>query len=172
MIKRIQDRLYREDKGFTLIELMVVVLIIAILIAIAIPTFLGARKRAQDRAAQSNLRQAVTSGKVIFTDKENYQDATTGALQAAEPSVTWNTAGVDSGGPPEVSVNSPDANTFIAAAFSKAGNCWFVRDHTVSDAIAGTMWTKKAQATSTGCNAAAAPNPATVTGWDKDLSKV
>ena len=43
-----------DDEGFTLIELMVVVLIIAILIAIAIPTFLGARQRAQDRAAQSN----------------------------------------------------------------------------------------------------------------------
>ena len=47
-----------EDEGFTLIELMVVVLIIAILIAIAIPTFLGARQRAQDRAAQSSLRNA------------------------------------------------------------------------------------------------------------------
>src|SRR5829696_589473 len=40
--------------GFTLIELMVVVLIIAILIAIAIPTFLGARSRAQDRAAHKS----------------------------------------------------------------------------------------------------------------------
>jgi type IV pilus assembly protein PilA len=39
------------EAGFTLIELMVVVLIIAILIAIAIPTFLGARSRAQDRVA-------------------------------------------------------------------------------------------------------------------------
>jgi len=170
MIQRISDRLRKEEKGFTLIELMVVVLIIAILIAIAIPTFLGARKRAQDRAAQSNLRQAVTSGKVIFTDKEDYTQATTGALAAAEPSITWNTASADSTGPPTVSVTSPDNNTFIAAAFSKAGNCWYVRDHTVSDTYAGTMWNKVAQTTSAGCNAAAAPTPTALGTWSKDLS--
>ncbi|MGZ4792162.1 MAG: prepilin-type N-terminal cleavage/methylation domain-containing protein, partial [Ilumatobacteraceae bacterium] len=48
----------REDKGFTLIELMVVVLIIAILLAIAIPTFLGAQNKAKDRSAQSSARNA------------------------------------------------------------------------------------------------------------------
>jgi type IV pilus assembly protein PilA len=62
-----QQRLSR-DNGFTLVELMVVVLIIAILIAIAIPTFLGARVRAQDRAAQSNLRNALTAAKVYYAD--------------------------------------------------------------------------------------------------------
>ena len=62
----------RDDKGFTLIELMVVVLIIAILIAIAIPTFLGARERAQDRGAQSNLRNALTAAKVLYADDGDY----------------------------------------------------------------------------------------------------
>ena len=65
----------REDEqGFTLIELMVVVLIIAILIAIAIPTFLGAQDRARDRAAQSDLRNALTAAKSIASDFEgNWQ---------------------------------------------------------------------------------------------------
>ena len=68
MLQRFRRRLQGErEGGFTLIELMVVVLIIAILIAIAIPTFLGARQRAQNRAAQSSLRNAFTAAKTIYT---------------------------------------------------------------------------------------------------------
>jgi len=69
MLENLRQR--REDEqGFTLIELMVVVLIIAILIAIAIPTFLGAQDRARDRAAQSDLRNALTAAKGVATDFE------------------------------------------------------------------------------------------------------
>ena len=51
---------------------MVVVLVIAILLAIAIPTFLGARERSQDRAAQSNLRNALTAAKVAYANDGNF----------------------------------------------------------------------------------------------------
>ncbi|MEA3055780.1 MAG: type pilus assembly protein PilA, partial [Actinomycetota bacterium] len=47
MFEMLRRRLNKDEQGFTLIELMVVVLIIAILIAIAIPTFLGAQNRAR-----------------------------------------------------------------------------------------------------------------------------
>src|SRR6266550_4252927 len=77
-----------EEQGFTLIELMVVVLIIAILIAIAIPTFLGARARAQDRAAQSDLRNALTAEKTVYTDNQSYT-ATSATMVAIEPSLNW-----------------------------------------------------------------------------------
>lgn len=86
-------RQLNKDEGFTLIELMVVVLIIAILIAIAIPTFLGARERAQDRAAQSDLRNALTAAKVMYVDEEDYVDVdaatTLVTLEGIEPSLTF-----------------------------------------------------------------------------------
>ena len=55
---------------------MVVVLIIAILIAIAIPQFLGARQRAQDSAAKSDLRNGLTAEKTSYTDTQKYSSDT------------------------------------------------------------------------------------------------
>jgi type IV pilus assembly protein PilA len=116
-----------DEGGFTLIELMVVVLIIAILIAIAIPTFLGARQRAQDKAAQSSLRNGLTAAKTIYTDGEDYQTATSAALLAVEPSLSFPTP---STGPKEVSVSSTADNLIVMAARSKSGKCFYIRDNT------------------------------------------
>jgi type IV pilus assembly protein PilA len=138
MLNALQHRLQngREEEGFTLIELMVVVLIIAILIAIAIPTFLGARTRAQDRAAQSSLRNTLAAAKTIYTDSETYASATTTALISAEPSLTFQTAA--SASQNEVSVNSPAAGTFIAAAMSASGQCFWIRDRITTGTDYGT----------------------------------
>src|SRR5438270_4398803 len=82
MFEAARKRLHGDEGGFTLIELMVVVLIIAILIAIAIPTFLGARQRAQDKQAQSNIRNALTTEKTYYVDNQAY--TSTAANRSAE----------------------------------------------------------------------------------------
>ena len=86
----------KTEEGFTLIELMVVVLIIAILLAIAIPSFLGARGKAQDRAAQSNVRNALTAEKTFFTDQQVYSSLSS-ELRLIEPSLTYVASGVSAG---------------------------------------------------------------------------
>ena len=61
-----------SESGFTLLELMMVVLIIAILIAVLMPTFLGARDRANDRATQTSMRNALTAAKAVYVDNQDY----------------------------------------------------------------------------------------------------
>ena len=92
--------LKNNDRGFTLIELMIVVLIVAILIAIAIPTFLGQRKEAEDSAAKSNLRNALTTEKALYAGGLEAFTTDLDVLSAVEPSLF------------NVTAVSPAVNTF------------------------------------------------------------
>ncbi len=71
---------------------MVVVLIIGILIAIALPTFLGARQRAEDRAAQSNLRTALAAAMTHWAQAGDYNGFDSTVAEGAEPSLDWQDA--------------------------------------------------------------------------------
>jgi type IV pilus assembly protein PilA len=139
---RLAERREDREEGFTLIELMVVVLIIAILIAIAIPTFLGARQKAQDRAAQSDLRNALTAAKTIYVDSQDYTsvNAASGGLASVEPSLTY-VSGTASTDPKIISVNATSASHLVLAAQSKSGTCFYIVDDTASGS-AGTQFGK------------------------------
>ena len=129
MLEALRKRLGRDDEqGFTLIELMVVVLIIAILIAIAIPTFLGARERSQDRQAQSNLRNAFAAEKVIYTDNQQFTTSAA-ALSAVEPSLTYVAANtVDAATSPKQIYVNVTGTVLTLAAKSKSGTCFYMQD--------------------------------------------
>jgi type IV pilus assembly protein PilA len=132
-----------------------VIIIIAILAAIAVPTFLGQRQKAQDAAAITLVRNALTVVESVNVDTKNYAIITAGQLAEIEPSIAWNLPSADLvvSSPPSVTVAvvslagshgvdffGQAADRFDVASVSDSGNRYGIE--VVSTGSAGASFVK------------------------------
>jgi type IV pilus assembly protein PilA len=122
-------RLRRDEDGFSLVEIMVVIVIIAILLAIAIPTFFGARDKANNRSAQSNIRNGYTAERIYYAEAQKFTDDIP-TLKGIEPALNFvktNNPGVWQTGSVYVNID-PVSNTLTVAALSATSKCYYLRE--------------------------------------------
>lgn len=116
MSYKLKQPLARED-GFTLIELLVVVLIIGILLAIAIPSYLGFRGKAQDTRAEANIRAALPAAEAFYSANNTYTGMDLTAMRSFDQGVDANLT---------VSVIS-SGSRYCLKELGQTGAMWYVK---------------------------------------------
>jgi type IV pilus assembly protein PilA len=112
--------------GFTLIELLVVVIIIGILAAIALPAYIGQRRKAENGTAQALVRNAQTAMETYFADNQSFADASPVLLVALEPGISWQT-GPALAPDQQVRMSGLATNTYTVETQSASGTSFAIK---------------------------------------------
>ncbi len=109
-----------REAGFSLVELMVVILAVGMLMAIALPTFLGARARAADRAIQTDMRTGLAAALAYYAQTRDWTDFDLAQAQREEPRIPWveDPAGPGRG---EISIHVHDDQELLLVGLSSSG---------------------------------------------------
>jgi type IV pilus assembly protein PilA len=124
-LRRLRKRRAEGDSGFTLVELLVVVVIIGVLVAIAIPAYLNYRKGAENKSAESDVRGAAVAIEQFFTENSNTYPAT-GKVTGGVPLILGTTTSgpAATGGTPQTINVSPSNSLSYVKGTATGASYW------------------------------------------------
>ncbi len=107
--------------GFTFVEVLLVTIVLGLLAALAIPSFLGTRDQATGATAEALLRTGASAVETASVDHEGYAALTTGALETAEPAVAWSTSAGASARDDAITVTGLGPQGYTLSTVSESG---------------------------------------------------
>lgn len=128
----------RHPDGYTLLELLIAIIVMALLLAVAVPSYLALRDRASKGTAKTNLREALPAAQAYFADNGTYVGMTLAALKA-----------INKGLSPTLTVASVTATTYCLTDIAN-GKRWSVRGpgpRFISDTSTADNWYTTANCT-------------------------